>query len=354
VTVTPLEAEHEQFYINIKHDIFMAAITERAANRCRWLRFRYLPTPACEWSFRRYEMDANIWVGDGVFPNLEGIDVRFPMFSRSFNNACWSRRFRETPFPFPKLRELSLQGLTPYQMKGYSDLVRLDLTCSDLCGTYPPDFLASCPSLQDIHIAFYFTSNLFTIFPPQIFTVPSVRDFHFELFVNGNLKGENYLKYNFSQLVFVNLPTLHIHIEFLSYEHWPRLWDDCVNFILESAPEQLDFGKYLKEIIREGTFPAVESLRVSFASKFSADVLYDRATFAIPVHFLPALTRLELQSNLLLVPELEEGGGDEISAEVVGRPTVMVNVNAQMLHEEEWLHQIRGKSNSTANVGQDT
>ncbi len=110
VTVPLPEAEHEQFYFNIKHDIFMAAITEHAANRCRWLCFHYVLRPSCDWRLRQYRIDANLWVGDGVFPNLEGIYIRFPMFSRSFNNGHWSPPIPGYTFSLPETERIVSPG----------------------------------------------------------------------------------------------------------------------------------------------------------------------------------------------------------------------------------------------------
>ncbi|KLO18493.1 hypothetical protein SCHPADRAFT_120034 [Schizopora paradoxa] len=123
---------------------FMTFIREHAAARCKSMQLRYLPRT---WSYRKPLFESpDLWVGDGVFPELQVLKISFPLLPSDiyFATALWSRRFLEARSPFPKLQELSLRNFTPYILDGNNNLSRLDLTCTNQSSRHLQKFLVSC------------------------------------------------------------------------------------------------------------------------------------------------------------------------------------------------------------------
>lgn len=346
IVVSVVSPDHEPLIV--EPNTFMTRIAERAADRCKSMRFCYLPRPAPDPSARprplgMLYLDTDLWVGEGVFPELQTLDIRFPVLPTDFflGTGRWSHRLWETPHPFPKLRSLSLRSFTLYQIYGYDDLTTLDIKCSDAGLTLFPEFLNSCHALQNLRFHLYLTGSI-TQGLSQPFTISSLRDFLFTLSVDGSLKVDNQLQFIFSQTVFTHLPAFDIRIEFLDEESWRQQWDEPVNDVVRSAPEQLDFGQYLKEIIRDGNFPSVETLRISLAARLETIPPYEYAKFTVPVQLLPLLRRLYLQSDLLLSPDVDQGESQEIAGHL--GEDLRVELEARLLNEETWLERINGQS----------
>ncbi|KLO18490.1 hypothetical protein SCHPADRAFT_886198 [Schizopora paradoxa] len=341
IVVSVVAPEHDPLIIETH--IFMTRIRERAADRCKSIRVYYLPRPSQNSYLRPSSSDTYRWCGMGVFPELQILDIRFPSIPTLFvvGTGIWTQRFKQIPSPFPKLQNLSLRGFAPYCINGYNDLATLNITSSDVGLTRLPQFLESCHALQNLHLTLHMSRSARTQLLPRTFPLASLRDFRFTLLVDGSLEAENRLKHIFSLLVFPNLPTLDIRIEFLDEESWRNQWVEPVDYVSCSVPEVLDFGEYLREIIREDKFPSVETLRISLAARFTTISTYQSAKFSVPVQFLPALRSLSLQSDMLLSPDVDQGGNE-------GRRggDLRVNLDARLLIEKLWLERINGTLDS--------